>query len=123
MEEFLANIPFVSNRFSIEKVNKSLVSQWFPVIHITRSYHEIEKFPFLVTDKVQFESEESVHGTFVPLCYAFECFMDIYPLATADTNRIAVNKTDSGALTQKDFLDEQSKGNGNLSFKFYETVV
>ena len=55
---------------------------------------------------MQFESKEPAHGTFAHLRYAFECPVDMHPLVAADANRSTVNKTDSGTLAQKYFLDE-----------------
>jgi hypothetical protein len=59
---------------------------------------------------MQFESKEPSHGTFAPLCYAFKCPVDMYPLVAADANRSTVNKTDSGTLAQNTFLMNKAKG-------------
>ena len=41
LEKILADISFVRNQLTIDKIDKCLVFQRFPVIHITRSYHEV----------------------------------------------------------------------------------
>ena len=49
--------------------------------------------------------------------------MNVYPLVPTDTKWRAVNKGDSRAFAQQDFLDKQSQGDGSFSFQFNKTVV
>ena len=48
LKRILADISFVRNRLAIDKFDKSLVFQRYPVIHISRSEHKIENFTFII---------------------------------------------------------------------------
>ena len=60
LEEILSDIAFVTDELSVDEFNKSLVLQRFPVIDITRSYHEVQQLAFLVTYQMQFETEKTI---------------------------------------------------------------
>lgn len=46
-----------------------------------------------------------------------------YALISTHSQRSTVYETYSGTFTQQYLLDEQGQWNGNLSFKFHETVA
>ena len=52
LEEFLANISFVSNEFAIQEFHEGLVLKWLAVIDIARSNHEVEHFSLLIADEM-----------------------------------------------------------------------
>lgn len=72
---------------------------------------------------MQFEAKEPSHGTFASFSYTLEYFMDMYPLVPAYSQRCAVHETYASAFSKQYFLDEQGQRDGNLFFKFNETVV
>ena len=67
LEQFLSNVSFISDEFSVEEFHKRLVVKRLAVIYIPRCDHEVELFPLLVTDQVQLEPEEPAHGVFPKL--------------------------------------------------------
>ena len=77
------------------------------VINIFRHYHKVEKFSFLVTNQVQFETEEPTHGAFSSLGYTFENLVNMYSLVFADSQWCAVNEAYAHAFAQQDLLDKQ----------------
>ena len=93
LEEILADVPLVADQPAIYKIHKSFVFQRLTVINISRCYHKIEKFSFLITNQMQFETEEPTHRAFSSLSYAFENLMNMYSLVFADTQWCAVNET------------------------------
>ena len=58
LEEILSDIAFVTDEFSVNEFNKSLVLKRFAVIYVTWSYHEIQNLSLLVANQVQFESKD-----------------------------------------------------------------
>ena len=46
LEKVLADIAFVCDQLPVYEFNEGLVFQRFPVIHISRGYHEVEQLPF-----------------------------------------------------------------------------
>ena len=123
LEEILTDISLVAYQLAIYELHKGFVFQWFSVINVTRSNHEVEKFSFLIANQVQLETEEPPHGAFSSLGYAFENLMNVYSLVSAYAEWCTVNKADTRAFTQQDLLDEQSQGNSDFSFQFYKTGV
>jgi len=99
LEEILANVPLVADQLTIYEIYKYFVFQWLTIINISRCYHKVEKFSFLVTNQVQFETEEPTHGAFSSLGYTFKNLMNMYSLVLADTQWCAVNKTYARALS------------------------
>ena len=83
------------------------VLQGLTVINIFRRYHKVEKFSFLITNQVQFETEEPTLRAFSSLNYAFENLMNMYSLVFADTQWCAVNEAYARAFAQQDLLDKQ----------------
>ena len=77
------------------------------VINISRSYHKVEKFSFLIANQMQLEAEELTHRAFSSLSYAFENLVNMYSLVFADTQWCAVNEAYAHAFAQEDLLDKQ----------------
>ena len=123
LEEVLADISFVRNQLAIYEFDKSLVFQWLPVIHIPRSYHEVQQFTLLIANQMQFEAKEPSHGTFASFSYTLEYFMNMYPLVLAYSQRSAVYETYARALSKQYLFDEQCQRAGHFFFKFHKTVV
>jgi hypothetical protein len=123
LKEIPADIPLIANQLPVYKFHKCFVFQRFTVINIPWRYHEIEELPFLITNQMQFESEEPPHRALSSLRNAFEYLVNVYSLVSADTKWCTVNKADSRTFAQQDFLDKQSQGDGSFSFQFHETVV
>ena len=97
-EQFLTDIPLVSNQFPVYLTDERFIFKRFPVINITRREHETQKFTFFIADEMQLEAEEPAHGTFAALRYSLENLMDMYPLVLAHSERGAVNETDARTL-------------------------
>ena len=109
-EEVLADKALVCNQLSVDEFDNRLILQRFPVIDITRSYHEVQQLAFLVTYQMQFETEKPSHGTLAPLGYTLEYLVNVYLLVPTDAKRCAVHKTDASTLAQKNLLMNRSKG-------------
>ena len=86
---------------------KNFVLQRLTVINISRRYHKVEKLSFLITNQVQFETEEPTHRAFPSLGYAFENFVNMYSSVLTDTQWCTVNKAYTRAFAQEDLLDKQ----------------
>ena len=87
LEQFLSNVSFISDEFSVEEFHKRLVVKRLAVIYISRCDHEVEQFPLLVTDQVQLEPEEPAHGALPPLGNALERLVDVDSLISAYPER------------------------------------
>lgn len=122
-EEVLADIALVCNQLSVDEFDKRLILQRFPVIDITRSYHEVQQLAFLVTYQMQFETEKPSHGTLAPLGYTLEYLVDMYPLIPAYPQRGAVHETYACAFSKQHFLNEKSQWYSHFLFKLHKTVV
>lgn len=122
-EEVLADIALVCNQLSVDEFDKRLILQRFPVIDITRSYHEVQQLAFLVTYQMQFETEKPSHGTLAPLGYTLEYLVDMYPLIPAYPQRGAVHETYACAFSKQHFLNEKSQWYCHFFFKLHKTVV
>lgn len=83
LEKVLADIAFVCDQLPVYEFNEGLVFQRFPVIHISRGYHEVEQLTLFVTNQMQLEVKEPSHGTLASLCNAPEHLVDMYPLVPA----------------------------------------
>ena len=123
LEEFLANISFVSNELAIQEFYEGLVLKRLAVIDIARSNHEVEHFSLLIADEVQLKSEEPAHRALSPLGYTFERPVNMDALILADPEWCAVNETDTCAFAQQHFLDEKGQGNSNLLLQFHKAVI
>jgi len=123
LEQFLSNVSFISDEFSVEEFHKRLVVKRLAVIYISRCDHEVEQFPLLVTDQVQLEPEEPAHGALPPLDNALERLVDVDSLISAYPERSAVYEADARSLSQQYLLDEQCKGNGHILLQFNKPVV
>ena len=123
LEEFLANISFVSNELAIKEFYEGPVLKRLAVIDIARSNHEAEHFSLLIADEVQLESEKPAHRALSPLGYTLERPVNMDTLILADPERRAVNEADTRAFAQQHFLDEECQGNGNVLLQFHKTVV
>ena len=123
LKQILADISFVTDKFSIEHFHECLVVQRLPVVNITWCNHEVQQLTFLITNQMKFEAEEPSHGAFAPLGYALESLVYVYTLVTAYPKRCAVYKTDSRALTQKNLLDKYGQRYGHLMLKFDKAVI
>ena len=99
--------PLSPREFTMYELYKNFVIQRLTVINISRRYHKVEKLSFLITNQVQFETEEPTHRAFSSLGYAFENFVNMYSLVLADTQWDAVNKAYARAFAQEDLLDKQ----------------
>ena len=122
-EEVLADIALVCNQLSVDEFDKRLILQRFPVIDITRSYHEVQQLAFLVTYQMQFETEKPSHGTLAPLGYTLEYLVDMYSLIPAYPQRGAVHETYACAFSKQHFLNEKSQWYSHFLFKLHKTVV
>ena len=122
-EKVLADIAFVCDQLPVYEFNEGLVFQRFPVIHISRGYHEVEQLTLFVTNQMQPEAKEPSHGTLASLRNAPEHLVDMYPLVPAHSKGSAVHETYACTFPKQYLLDEQSKRYGNFLFKFHETVV
>ena len=122
-KQMLSNISFVTNELSIYEFDKSLIFKRFPVVNITRRYHKVEQFTFLVAYQVKFEPKEPTHEAFASLCDTLESLVNTDSLILAYSQRSAVDKTDTCTLAKQDFLDELYQWDGNLPFQFNETIV
>jgi len=107
LKEVLADVPLVTEEFTMYELYKSFILQRFTVINISRRYHKVEKLSFLIANQVQFETEEPTHRAFSSLSYAFENFVNMYSLVFADTQWCAVNEAYTRAFSQEDLLDKQ----------------
>ena len=107
LEEILADVPLVANRLAIYEIYKRFAFRWLAVVNISRRYHKVEKFSFLIANQMQFETEEPTHRTFSSLGYAFENFVNMYSLVLTDTQWCAVNEAYARAFAQEDLLDKQ----------------
>ena len=123
LEQFLSNVSFISDEFSVEEFHKRLVVKRLAVIYISRRDHEVEQFPLLVTDQVQLEPEEPAHGALPSLGNALERLVDVDTLIPAHPEWSAVYETNARALAQQYLLDEQCKGNGHLLLQLDKPVV
>lgn len=123
LEKVLADIAFVCDQLPVYEFNEGLVFQRFPVIHISRGYHEVEQLTLFVTNQMQLEVKEPSHGTLASLCNAPEHLVDMYPLVPAHSKGSAVHETYACTFPKQYLLDEQSQRYGNFLFKFHETVV
>ena len=122
-EKVLADIAFVCDQLPVYEFNEGLVFQRFPVIHISRGYHEVEQHTLFVTNQMQPEAKEPSHGTLASLRNAPEHLVDMYPLVPAHSKGSAVHETYACTFPKQYLLDEQSQRYGNFLFKFHETVV
>ena len=122
-EKVLADIAFVCDQLPVYEFNEGLVFQRFPVIHISRGYHEVEQLTLFVTNQMQLEAKEPSHGTLASLRNAPEHLVDMYPLVPAHSKGSAVHETYACTFPKQYLLDEQSQRYGNFLFKFHETVV
>ena len=107
MKEVLADVPLVTEQPTLYELDKSFLLQRFTVINISRRYHKVEKFSFLIANQMQFETEEPTHRAFSSLGYAFENFVNMYSLVFADMQWCTVNKAYTRAFAQEDLLDKQ----------------
>ena len=123
LEELLADVSLVTNKFSVEELHESLVVKGLAVINVARGDHEAEQLPFLVADEVQFESEEPSHRALPSPGNAFESLMNMNTLIPAHPERCAVHKTDAGAFAQKRLLDEKDQRDCDVLLQLHETVV
>ena len=123
LEKVLADIAFVCDQLPVYEFNEGLVFQRFPVIHISRGYHEVEQLTLFVTNQMQLEAKEPSHGTLASLRNAPEHLVDMYPLVPAHSKGSAVHETYACTFPKQYLLDEQSQRYGNFLFKFHETVV
>ena len=123
LKQILADISFVTDKFSIEHFHEGLVVQRLSVVNITWCNHEVQQLTFLITNQMKFEAEEPSHGAFAPLGYSLESLVYVYTLVTAYPKRCAVYKTDSRALTQKNLLDKYGQRYGHLMLKFDKAVI
>ena len=122
-EMVLADIAFVGDQLPVYEFNEGLVFQRFPVINISRGYHEVEQLTLFVTNQMQLEAKEPSHETLASLCNALEHLVDMYPLVPAYPKGSAVHETYACTFPKQYLLDEQSQRYGNFLFKFHETVV
>ena len=99
LEKILAGVPLVANQLAIYEIYKRFAFQWFTIINISRCYHKVEKFSFLITNQMQFETEEPTHGAFSSLSCPFENLMNMYSLVLAETQWCAVNETYARAFS------------------------
>ena len=123
LEQFLANVSFIPDEFSVEEFHKRLVVKRFSVIYISRCDHEVEQFPLLITDQMQLEPEEPAHGALPSLGNALERLVDVDTLIPAHPEWSAVYETNARALAQQYLLDEQCKGYGHLLLQLDKPVV
>ena len=123
LKQILADISFVTDKFSIEHFHECLVVQRLPVVNITWCNHEVQQLTFLITNQMKFEAEEPSHGAFASLGYSLESLVYVYTLVTAYPKRCAVYKTDSRALTQKNLLDKYGQRYGHIMLKFDKAVI
>lgn len=123
LEQFLADISFVSDKFPVQEFHKSLVLKRLSVVDVTWSNHEIEQFSHLVTDKMQFEAEKPAHRAFAALRNAPEGSMNMNTLVSAYPERSTVNETDASAFAQQYFLNKQGKRNGHFLLQFNKAVI
>ena len=99
-KKILANVPLVTDEFSIYEFDKSLIFKRFAIIYINWRYHEVEQLAFLIAYQVEFESKELAPGAFASLCDALEGLVNMGPLILAYTQRGTVNKTNSCTLAK-----------------------
>ena len=107
LKEVLADVPLVTDQLTLYELYKSFVFQRLTDINISRRYHKVEKFSFLIANQMQFETEEPTHRAFSSWGYAFENFVNMYSLVFADTQWCTVNKAYTRAFAQEDLLDKQ----------------
>ena len=122
-EEILADVSLVRDEFPVDELHESLVFEGFPVIHVTRSYHEVEQLAPLIADKVQLEAKEPAHGALAPLGNPLEDLVDVDPLVPAYTQWCAVDETDARALAKQHLLDKQGQRNCHVVLQLDKTVV
>ena len=122
-KEFPADVSLVRDEFPVDELHESLVFEGFPVVHVTRRYHEVEQLAPLIADKVQLEPEEPAHGALAPLGDSLEDLVDVDPLVPAYTQRRAVDETDARTLAEQHLLDKQRQRNCHLVFQLDKAVV
>ena len=107
LEEILADVPLVTEQLAIYEIYKRFVFQRLTIINISWCYHKVEKFSFLITNQMQYETEEPIHGAFSSLGYSFENFVNMYSLVFADLQWCTVHKAYARAFAPEDLLDKQ----------------
>lgn len=122
-EQVFTYIPLIPDKFAIDKFNKRLHFQRFPIIDITRRNHEVQYFPSVVAYKMQLESIEPPQRTFSSCCYALEYLVHVDALVTAHSQQGAVHEADACAFTQKTFLYKDDKLQDYRFLQLSKTVV
>ena len=98
LKKILADISFITDKFSIDEFHKGFVFKGFTVIHITRSNPEIQELSTFVAYQMKFESEEPSHGAFTSFSYFLKCLMNMDSLVFTYPQRSGVNETETCAL-------------------------
>ena len=68
VEQAFADIPLVSDKFPVDKLNKGFDFQRLAVIDIPRGDHEVQNLPLVIAYQVQFEAVEPAQRAFTTLC-------------------------------------------------------
>lgn len=99
-KECLTDISFVGTKLSFDVLQEVPLSEWFPVIHVCWSEHEVQDFSLIIDYQMEFESEEPFHGALPAGSQPFKSLVYEYLLVTAYTGRDGIHETDAGACAQ-----------------------
>jgi hypothetical protein len=70
------------------------------VVSVPRSEQDIEQFPLLIDDQMQFEAKEPIDGSFASSRQRLEHFVGSNPTVMADLDTGCINETESRTLTK-----------------------
>ena len=118
-----ANISLVAEKLPLDILYQCTFFKRFPVIYATRRENEIKDFPLVIDYKMQLEPKEPAHRALATTCKPVKCLVYKDALVTAYTQRRAVHKTYSRALSKQNLLDECRQLQQDFLLQFHKTVV
>lgn len=76
-KEIFADVSLVRDELPVDELHESLVFERLPVVHVPKSYLEVEQLTPLIADKVQLKAEEPAHEVVTVPKYAYLYVNDV----------------------------------------------
>lgn len=111
VEQILADIPPVTNKFAVNGFYERLYFQGLAVVDIAGGNHGVQYLPLVIADQVKLEAVELSQRASSPLGYALEHLVHVDALVATNTQQGAVHEADAGAFAQHAFLYEDDELN------------
>ena len=123
LEQTLGDIALVGIQLTEKTVRERLDDILIAVIHIRPCQHEVQYFPLLVADKVQFETDVPAHRALALLGDALENPHAMLPLVVNHRDARAVDEGDARALAEADQVQEHDHRHEAARLQLDKTVI